>query len=87
MTRDSDEERTTPDEGSNNEPPLAELAALEIEPSDAFLDVVHQKIDRRIVASHFLTVGWSGFAIVFMQYLKLIFQTLFPGAASDGDRP
>ena len=53
--------------------PVTELAELATAPSGGFLGRVRNRIERRQVGSHLLSLSWHGTAAVFFEFLSLFF--------------
>ncbi len=66
--------------------PIEALASLRHETSTGFLAGVRNRILFRRTASHLVDLLWSGPALVFMEFLQMIFE-LFPRPESDRNEP
>lgn len=64
-------------------PPIAPLAGLDQEPSEAFMGRVRGSIRRRQLAGEAAELSWTGMGAVLLEYLELVFGALRTG---EGDR-
>ncbi|MBK6683561.1 MAG: hypothetical protein IPG45_03745 [Deltaproteobacteria bacterium] len=64
-------------------PPIAPLAGLDQEPSEAFMGRVRGSIRRRQLAGEAAELSWTGMGAVLLEYLELVFGAL---RTREGDR-
>ena len=76
MNDDHSHGPTEPDDDTGR--PVEELTMIEDEVPRRFLQVVHRKIERRVVTGQFFEVGLLGLGTVFLQYLVLLLDVVMP---------
>lgn len=59
--------------------PIAPLAGLDQEPSEAFIGKVRGSIRRRQLAGEAAELSWTGLATVLLEYLELVFGAMRRG--------
>ena len=88
-----DQDFTEPAEEEGGEPlsedemgePVTELRDLSVEPGAGFLDRLIRSLRRRALGRQLTTLVWSGFAEVFLEFLKAIHALLQPDEKGRGE--
>ena len=64
--------------------PIAELRELRDEPPSGFVARLLDRLRRRDLSRQLTTLGWTGFAAVFVEFLKVIFSVFETSSRDEG---
>lgn len=81
----ADDERDLDGDGPDDlGEPIAELRDFQAEPPSGFVHRLLNTLRRRDLSKQFVSMGWTGFAAVLLEFVKMIFSVFEPSPQDDG---